>query len=412
MPLHVCQNVHMIPEKGVITLNYDYGSCKKCFKQQKFCTCHNSLEIDSNNKDQHFSEHNPQCQSIGEQEQKQEQQQGGLEQEQGPQIQGQNQEGQRQGPQSQEQQQGPQTQGSLSQGQNESQEQVQIQDQTEDQDQTQGPQLQAQRHGDQTMENDQTIDTPIDVDGVTVDVKCGDCKPTIIFKDDFRKEKKKKRRGEDMGKCNCHEIKDECDCNCCARDLGKLLKQVQAFQTTITTPADKSIDIYFTTNGGITNPTEDQEIVEVKECSTVRYKNAGQPLPVPSTTFQLCNVAGISATDTDDTEEVSNVYEFLLTLANQNNQELDEEKCKKKRRDCKNSCCASGIADELECTATFGLQLQVFIEGQVQPLNLTVMKVQGRLVYFLNSANPNQIFVFSVCAITGYRVISQIIGML
>lgn len=196
----------------------NYGLCKECFKQQRFCTCVDSCTLDTVNQEsnehceQSFSEHNPQCQSIGEQKQQQQQEQGGLEQEQGPQHQEQLQEGQRQGPQTQEQEQGPQTQGNQTQGpqtqsQVEIQEQTQIQDQTEDQDQTQGPQLQAQRHGDQTMENSQTISTPVEVDGVNVNLQCGDCKPIIVFPDDFfEKNNNKKQGGDKVGKLSLIHI--------------------------------------------------------------------------------------------------------------------------------------------------------------------------------------------------------------
>jgi hypothetical protein len=402
--------------------NENYGLCKECFKQQKFCTCPSFSSTDSIHQknteltDQTFSEHNPQCQSIGEQQQQQSQKQGGLEQEQGPQTQDQIQEGQRQGPQTQEQTQGDQTQGNQTQGpqtqsQNEIQEQTQIQDQTEDQDQTQGPQLQAQRHGDQTMENNQTISTPVDVDGVNVNVKCGDCKPIIIFHDDFMEERKKKkhdnRGGEDMGKCQCQK---ECqgDCNCCVQNLSNLLRSVQSFQTTITNPADRAIDIYFNTLNGLLNPTEEQVISNVIDCSVVRFRPANQILPVPNTAVQLCDVAGICATDTDDTPEISNVFEFLLQQANKDIEVCD---CKKKEKPCICPCCATGIGEELRCTANFGLLLNVLIQGQTAPLPLYVLTVKDCLAYFVdNITAPTEICVFSLCAISGFTVVSQIVG--
>ncbi|HEO8421716.1 hypothetical protein ABW02_18515 [Niallia circulans] len=400
-----------------------YGLCKGCFKQQRFCTCKDSYHSDTVNQevtehcDQTFSEHNPQCQSIGEQEQQQLQQQGGLEQAQGPQNQEQIQEGQSQGPQTQEQQQGDQTQGNQTQGpqtqsQNEIQEQTQIQDQTEDQDQTQGPQLQAQRHGDQTMENNQTISTPVDVDGVNVNVQCGDCKPTIIFPDDFFEKNKKKKdhnqRGDDMENCKCKENKCPKDCDCCVQNLADLLRKVQNFQTTLTNPANRAIDIYFSTVNGLPNPSEGQVISDIVDCSVLRFRPADQITIVPNTAVQLCDVAGICATDTDATPEISNVYEFLLQQAYE-----DTEDCsyQKRKKPCNCPCCASGIGEELRCTANFGLLLDVYLKGQTTALPLYVLTVKDCLAYFVNDITDlDSICVFSLCAISGFTVVSQTLG--
>lgn len=402
--------------------NDEYGLCKECFKQHKFCTCQDSYSINSINdeKDQTFTEHNPQCQSIGEQEQQQQQEQGGLEQSQGPQIQDQIQEGQRQGPQKQlqgDQTQGDQTQGPQTQGQTESQVQNSAQGQTEDQNQTQGPQLQAQRHGDQTMENNQTISTPVDVEGVNVNLKCGDCKPTIIFTEDFFDEKKKKRDrnqgGEDMEKCNCQSNNCPKDCDCCVQNLAELLRDVQSFQATLTDPTAQAIDIYFSTvNGFPNNPITNQVISDVVDCSVLRFRTAGQVLPVPNTTVQLCDVAGICATDTDTSPEITNVYEFLLQRATTDTAEEEEcTCCKKKIKPCSCPCCAAGIGEELSCTAPYGILLDVGVQGQTAPLPLYVIAVKDCLAFFIDSlTTPTRICVFSLCAISGFTVGTQTIG--
>ncbi|MCA1060163.1 hypothetical protein LCL96_14590 [Rossellomorea aquimaris] len=386
--------------------NDSYGYCKGCFKQHQFCTCQGKEE-EVEHTDQTFSENNPQCQSIGEQEQEQKQEQGGLEQEQGPQIQGQNQDGQKQGPQTQEQ--GNQSQGPQAQNQNEIQVQNQDQDQTEDQDQNQGPQLQAQRHGDQTMTNDQSISTPVDVDGVTMDVKCGDCKPIIIIDDDFfekqKNNKRGKRGGEGMENCNGNGCAKDCDC--CVQNLAGLLKEVQAFQSTITTADEKAIDIYFSTMNGLTNPTTGQVINQVVDCSVLRFRPATQDTIAPNTAVQLCDVAGICATDTVETPDV---FEFLLDKANE--VESTDDDCKKKKS-CTCPCCATGIGEELRCTANYGLLLDVYVKGYtpVTPLSLYVLTVKDCLVYFVDSlTDPNEICVFSSCAISGFTVVSQTIG--
>ncbi|QPC48266.1 hypothetical protein [Mangrovibacillus cuniculi] len=377
----------------------NYGLCKGCFKQQQFCTCDHSGDI--HRKKQSFTEHNDQHQSIGEQDQKQQQEQGALEQEQGPQIQGQNQEGQRQGPQSQEQQQGPQSQGPQNQG-------PQLQRQRHG-DQSQAPQLQRQRHGDQTMTNDQTIETPIDIDGVTVDVKCGDCKPTIIFKDEFYDKKKKRHKhgGEDVDKCKCKHCRNECK-DCCVKDLNDLLKKVKNFQADPDiAAADKAIQIYFSTTSGFpTNPTTGgQVITELVECSTLRYKLATQASAVPNTVVQLCDVAGISATPA-----TTQIYQFLLQQALAEEEEIDKCGCKKKKT-CKCPACASGIGKELESTINFGIEIQLYLKGQTTALTpVYVLSVKDGIAYFTNSeTNPTTIYVFSLCAISGYLVASQTI---
>ncbi|MFI8684559.1 hypothetical protein [Rossellomorea sp. NPDC077527] len=381
--------------------NDSYGLCKGCFKQKSFCTCEITNQEFTEHTDQTFSEHNPQCQSIGEQEQQQTQEQGGLDQQQGPQTQGQIQEGQHQGPQSQEQQQGPQTQGNQSQGPQT--QGPQTQGQNKEQDQQQGPQTQDQRHGDQTMTNDQSISTPVDVDGVTVDTKCGDCKPVIIFDDDFFEKRKRHgdKRGEDMDK------KDRCskDCDCCVRNLADLLREVQVYQSTLTDSNAKAIDIYFTTISGMDNPTEDQVINQVVDCSVLRFRPADQTPVAPNTAVQLCDVAGICAEDIADTPDV---YDFLLAKANAI-EEVDEDSCNKKRS-CTCPCCATGIGEELKCTANYGLLLDVFVKGQTEALSLYVLAVKDCLVYFTDAADPPEICVFSLCAISGFTVVDQMIG--
>ncbi|MBO9128089.1 hypothetical protein [Bacillus sp. 165] len=388
-----------------------YGMCKECFKQERFCTCKNNTHVKK-------SEHNPQCQTIGEQEQQQHQNQDGPEQKQGEQIQIPIQEGQKQGSQIEEQEQnqgdqtqGNQTQGPQTQGQIENQEQLQVQDQTEDQDQTQGDQFQQQSHGDQTMENNQTISTPVDVDGVNVNVKCGDCEPTIIFLEDFFERQKKKKHdnqgGDDVEKGCCKEKNCVKGCDCCVQNLADLLRSVKNFQATLTTPADKAIDIYFSIMNGLTNPTTGQVINQVEGCSVIRFRPADQLTVAPNTAVQLCDVAGICATDTGNTP---NVFEFLLEQANADD-ETDENSCKRKKESCTCPCCALGIGEQLQCTANFGLLLDVFIQGQMMALPFYVLAVKDCLAYFVdNITDPNEICVFSLCKISGFTVVSQTIG--
>ncbi|WML53365.1 hypothetical protein RCG17_01255 [Neobacillus sp. PS3-12] len=412
----------------------DYEYCKKCYKQKQFCTCQEEV----NPCDQTFCEHNPLSQSIGEQEQQQQQQQGGLEQEQGPQTQEQIQEGQRQGPQTQEQEQGPQTQGNQQQGpQSQAQTEVQNQTggaqdqaQTENQNQAQGAQTQTQRHGDQNQQNNQSISTTVDVDGVTLNVKCGDCKPIIFPSFPFNFHKKQRNMNncdggcDDMGNCDCQENEeDKCpkDCNCCVRNLANLLNQVRQFQATtpITIPPNDlqqiAINIFFSVVTGLRNPTTGQVITDVVDCSVVTFRTAGQTTPVPNTTVQLCDVAGICATisTTPTPTPTPNIFQFLLQQANN---ETEDCSCNKKNKPCKCPCCARGIGEELSCAAKFGLKLNVLINGL--PISTTpalpplyVLKVKDCLAYFVNDLiNPTEICVFSLCAIAGFTVVSQTLG--
>lgn len=391
-----------------------YGKCKNCFNQKQYCTCNQTIEEHSNKS---ISDKSPHCQSVGDQKQKQLQE--GPEQDQGPQIQDQLQgqiqdqdqdqeqklEGQTQGDQQQDQMQGPQIQA-----QNEIQIQEQDQDQTEDQDQEQGDQLQAQRHGDQSMENNQSISTPTDinVDGVKMDVKCGDCKPTIVFTEEvFDGRKKKKHRDRGRDKVDRREMKCGKDCDCCVQNLADLLKDVQQFQSTITVPADKAIDIYSSTTIGLNNPIIEQVINQVVGCSILRFRDFDQIPVAPNTTVQLCDVAGISATDTAETEP--NVYEFLFEKANEI-EEHDEDCCKKKKKKaCDCPCCASEIGKELECTANYRLLLNVFVKGQSTAISsIYVLNVKDCLAYFLDDLNdPATIYVFSLCAISAFTVVEQ-----
>lgn len=393
---------------------YDY--CNGCYKQKQFCTCPTSyssdLVIPEEPCNQTFTEHNPSCQSIGEQEQQQKQEQGGLEQTQGPQTQGpqlqdQIQEGQRQGPQSQEQTQGPQTQGNQTEDQHQTQG-SQVQAQTEDQDQTQGPQLQLQRHGDQTMTNNQTISTPIDVDGVTLNVKCGDCQP-IIFPDfEFFKKRKNRKRCErgchNMENCDCGQCNEDSCCNCCVRNLANLLNSVRQLQATAT--VSNPIDLFFSVSSTLSNPATGQIITNVVDCSTVSFRSPATA--VPNTRVQLCDVAGFCVANTSP-----DVFQFLLDQINATAPVTEDDDCSK-NQPCICPSCAEGIGQELMCAASFGLQVNIFIRGLVTnpttPLPNYVLAVRDCLVFLGNAPiNPTEICVFSLCAITGFTVPPQTI---
>lgn len=421
MSMHQFSLLHTIYQRGFergdikmeFTHDYKdrYGYCKECHKQKPFCTCSASSGDEDNSVYQKISENHPcQSQSIGEEEQQQKQEQGGLKQSQGSQT---------QGPQSQEQTQGPEDQDQFQEGQKQSQSQEQtggtqgspVQNQTQDQDQvqtgqeqTQGPQLQLQRHGDQTLTSTPTISTPVDVDvkGVTVNVKCGDCKPIIV-------EKKKKRNHcdcecddldncdcgcDDMNNCDCRQNKvDQCrQDNCCVQSLSDLLNSIRSEQLTATTDVPNPIDIYLSVTTSLANPIVGQVISSVNNC-VVRFRPATQTPIFPSTTVQLCDVAGICST----TQTMAN---FLIEQANATPEESNN---KKKKRNCCCPCCATGIGEDLQCAANFGLPVTVNIQGVTTALGpFNVLNVKDCLAYFVNSTVPTQVCVFSLCAIVGF----------
>ncbi|MBR7795855.1 hypothetical protein GT022_07305 [Agaribacter marinus] len=340
-----------------------------------------------------------QGQSQGDEQQQQEQ--GFGDQDQG-QSQGdeQQQQGQGFGDQDQEQSQGNQE---LQQGQGHG---GQIQNQG---DQDQGPQIQNQEHGDQRngdqineghtnispLENDQTISTPVDVDGVTVNVKCGDCVPFPFFPPhDDRKDKCKCKR--------CKNRKCSPDCDNCTICSCNLLEMLQSFQITTTDTDAKQVDLYISSITSLSNPIENQTITDIIDCCIVKLKPASQPEVIPSTTVQLCDIAGIRA---ENSTESPNALDFIIDVAREMNKHGDDH-----QKDCNCPRCAKAMGDELACAARFGILVNISITGLTTPLSLYVLNVKDCFVFLVDDLmNPSEIFAFSLCSVVGFTVESQTI---
>ncbi|WP_051254568.1 hypothetical protein [Halobacillus kuroshimensis] len=302
--------------------------------------------------------------------------------------------GQTQGPQDLTQNQGYGDQGGQTQG---PQEQNVSQGYGDQAGQTQGPQelTQTQGYGDQSgqnleghtnnspLNNEQTIDTS--VSGVTVNVTttCEDDKDCGCY--DYGCRGRKKGNGKSRSK----------ECDCCTKNLSDLLEDIRTTQQT--DPAGNPISIYLTAPEG--DPIENQQIFNVNGCATVTYIEAGQTTAVPNATSQLCKVAGIQADDTS-----ADVFALLTTLSNSCEEEYGSS-C-----GCEN--CANGIGEDLACTTRFGIQINLNVEGQAAPIpDLFVQSICGCLGFFVDDLiNPTVIYVFTLCSVTGYNVLSQTLG--
>lgn len=335
-----------------------------------------------------------QTQSQGSENQEQTQTQGDLEQTQSQgdeileqtQTQGDLDQTQSQGDEIQEQ---TQTQGDLDQTQSLGD---QTQNQTQgdlEQSQTLGDQDQRQRHGDQilgpqTLTNTPTINTPVTVSGVTVNVPV-----TVTVDCGCEKKKDKKNR--------FRRKKEECDC--CAKALADLLNQIRTFEGT--NPGE-TVDIYLLNIPSLDNPITGQTITDVNDCSTVSFGTG-----TTTTTLQLCNVVGISAT-------TPALVQFLTTFARNCNNDSPDNDCDGCKGDhdrndkCSCNNCANGIGEQLEFASRFGLPVDLIIEGLPSTIDgVFVLAVCDCLAFFVNNlVNPTEIYAFSLCSLAGFTISS------
>ncbi|QSF36522.1 hypothetical protein ICR95_28805 (plasmid) [Priestia megaterium] len=299
--------------------------------------------------------------------------------------------------------------------------------QTQDEEQTQtlGDQLQLQRHGDQTqgsqnigghtntspLNNTQTISTPTTVSGVTVTVPvtltCGcNCNKKDECKCDNKKDREC-RKDDDCNK-NCKK-----GCDCCTSSVADLLRRVQNVQSTILPPEDKAINIYANTTAVTPNPVLNQVITNVNDCSTVTFKNADQLTNTPNTTFRLDKIAGISAIN--NPVSTTDIFDFLLAFANTCDNIPPEDRNKDCLCGCRNnpnkSCCCDTLESELRAAATFGLSINLLLEGVAAlPTSVFVLKICDCIGFFVdNLTAPTVIYAFSLCAIDGITVPSQML---
>src|SRR5699024_4123240 len=197
------------------------------------------------------------------------------------------------------------------------------------------------------LENYQTISTPVDVKGVSVNVNCGGYTPVpygILHKSDHKKQ---------------HEFSRNCTDGFC-----NLLKKTVQSPYVIEESENKEVDIYFSSEIPLTNPIEDQVITKIKDCCIVQFKDSSQSTIVPKTTVKLSQITGISATDTGET---TNIFNVLLNQANDTIEKKENDK-----HTCVCLPCANAIGQELISTAEFGLLIDVFIKELDTALNLYV----------------------------------------
>ncbi|WP_051827401.1 hypothetical protein [Metabacillus indicus] len=278
------------------------------------------------------------------------------------------------------------------------------------QEQTLESQTQRQRHGDQTqgaqtigghtnnspLTNNQTITT--DVSGVTVNVTCCCEKEKKPLKECCEKgctckDCKKKRDCGCSGRKKVKKCNDDCDC--CTRDLAALLESLRVFQTTAEDTT--GIDIYLTGSPSLVNPFRGQIITGVNECGAFTFRGLGQLAPRPNTTVQICKTAGVSAA------AGSPEFSFLQSAGAACQNSLD-----RKKRTCCCGCCAENIAQDLLFASRFGLNVSLLVDGLTGLNNLVVLNVCGCLAFFTIVSIigvPSEIYVFSVCSITGFTVL-------
>ncbi|MDN4525118.1 hypothetical protein [Fictibacillus fluitans] len=202
--------------------------------------------------------------------------------------------------------------------------------------------------------------------------------------------------------CGCNEKKEkfgsknnkDC-CDCCARALGNLLRQIQPIQITNL----ETINIYLTNGLALpANPIPGQTITNVNDCATVSFAT-GPVVTTPSTIAQLCKVAGFSTTG-------ANLVAFLTNFANTcTNNTGDTCGCGCGKFDCGNqfcncNTCANGIGAQLSLLT--GAVVNLIIEGVPTAINgVRILKVCDCLAFFIDDA-ASTIYVFTLCSIEAF----------
>ncbi|MBM7646768.1 hypothetical protein JOD45_003002 [Scopulibacillus daqui] len=285
-----------------------------------------------------------------------------------------------------------QTQNPSQTGSTVTQNQNPVQTQSGSATQTQSPSQtgsnQTQTTGPQTLQanptNSSSADVTQNVSGVTVNVPVNvtvDCGCGKGFK--------------------CEKQQQQACCDCCARALGNLLRQVQQYQSTNL----ETINIYLINSPALAeNPVLDQTITNVNDCATVSFAT-GPVVTTPSTTAQLCKVAGFSAS-------TPGLITFLTNYANActNNNPCTCNgdcgcgcgcgQCNCGNVFCSCNTCANGIGEQLNLHT--GSLLNLVIEGVPTPIDgVRLLKVCDCLAFFMNDATST-FYVFTLCSIVAF----------
>src|SRR5699024_8955172 len=145
------------------------------------------------------------------------------------------------------------------------------------------------------LENEQTISTPVNVDGVTVQVNCGHCQH--LDKENHRGYHAYHHEVYDCTLCFCH-----------------LLKKIQQVQQNADEAELSGVNFYHSSINAVENPLVDQVITNINECCTVNFKSADQESSIPRLTVKLENITGVSVESNEETNE-DNVFTDILDEA-------------------------------------------------------------------------------------------------
>ncbi|WP_377888940.1 hypothetical protein [Alkalihalobacillus sp. R86527] len=196
--------------------------------------------------------------------------------------------------------------------------------------------------------------------------------------------------------------------DCCAKSMGELLNQIRILQPTFL----ETIDIYLSDSPALAaNPIPDQTITNVYNCSTVSFAT-GPIVATPSTTAQLCKVAGFSAIDNGATP---NLFQYLTNYAATCSTNTSLNNCGCGGYDC-NSCnsslckcnaCANGIGEQLKLLIGSS-NVNLIIDGVPEEISdVSVLNVCDCLAFF-TSADGTTIYAFSLCAINEFTPVEAL----
>lgn len=250
----------------------------------------------------------------------------------------------------------------------------------------------AQSTGPQTLQanptNNSSADVTQTVSGVTVNV------PVTLSVS----------CGCDKKKHSDHSYKKE---DCCAKAMGDLLNQVRTIQPTFL----ETINIYLTDSPALaTNPILNQTVTGVNNCATVSFA-PGPIVSTPSTTAQLCKVAGFSVIDNGATP---NLFQFVTNYAATCSSNLSTGGCGCGKNDCykcnnsgcKCNACAAGIGEQLRLLIGT-TNVDLVIDGVPDMItNVRVLNICDCLAFFVDDTN-GIVYAFTLCAVNEFTPLTS-----